>query len=123
MGFVDYETFRGELSLARDLCVCTVLVRGSLYHGADNRCATLFLTDKSIFLEEAGDAGRLRRIGLNSARAEKTGFAVWECIRISYLELEGESVIYVCPFTGDRRMPKKDHIMMERIVDLIEDAG
>ena len=115
---VDFELILDEAESANSLEVMPVLVRSSLLHGADNSPEMAIITDKVLYFggsESMG--GRFKRISLNSVvGSSKAGILLWECVRLTHMELEGEKTVYLCPFTGSPSAPRKDREFMELLL-------
>ena len=111
---VGFELILDEVESADSVEVMPVLVRSSLLHGADNRPEIAIITDKVLYFGGSrARGGQFKRIPLNSVVASsKAGVLLWECVRLTHMELDGERTVYLCPFTGSPSLPRKDQESM-----------
>lgn len=107
-----------ELTDVSFLKMMPALVRTSLVSGSDNRPALLVLTDTTLYIGGTRfTAGRYSRIPLRSiVDAKKSGTSLWECIKVTHLEVAGEKTIYICPFSGKAQTPKKDGQQLQELL-------
>lgn len=117
---VDFGVVKEELKHAGYMHVFPVLVRSSLFHGSDNRPATMIVTDKCIYWGGTVDRGNtFQRIPVKSINClRKSGKTLWECIHISHMEIDGAKDLFVCPFKGEPSVPEKDMDSFELLLSL-----
>ncbi len=118
MPVVDFKLVKEEMEEAQDMNVMQVLIRSSLAHGADNTPHLLILTDKAIYWGGTADmANEFNRISLASVIESKmAGRSLWETVKLTHMEIDGEKTIYITPFIGEFHMPEKDMESMELLI-------
>ena len=118
MPAIDFDGMMEEIGDAQSMTVMQALVRSKLAHGADNRPAMLVLTENTLFWGGSeATGGRFNRIPLKSiVKSGRAGRFIWECIKVTHMEVEGERTVYVCPFSGDPAKPRKDRESMEYLL-------
>jgi hypothetical protein len=116
---VSSDSVFEEVGQSSDIRFMSALVRSSLFHGADNKPALLILTKDALFYGGSNAMrGRFQRVPLRSVvESSKAGSLLWECVKLTHMELEGEKTVYLCPFTGSPAMPKKDSESMDELIN------
>jgi|GEM_PF-4615500 len=124
MPIIDFKSVKEELDEAEHMHIMQVLVRGSLTHGADNRPYLLIMTDKVIYWGGTPDLqNRFNRIPISSVmEAAIAGRYMWESIKLTHMEIEGERTVYITPFKGDYSRPEKDAESMDLILGRLCDG-
>ena len=118
MALVDFGLVSDELALADDMWVMKALVRGSLLNPASNRPGVLVLTDKVLYWGGTPKMmSRFHRVPLKSVTSvNRVGRFIWECVKLTHLDIEGEKSLYICPFKGDCGKPKRDDASISQLI-------
>lgn len=118
---VDFDKIHEMVGESDDLRIMQVLVRSSLASGADNIPALAIVSKDALYYggsEAMG--GKFKRVSRRSiVKSRKVGKAVWECIELKHMEIDGERTIYVCPFSGHPNRPIKDDAAMAYLLEFL----
>ncbi|MCX6695112.1 MAG: hypothetical protein NTU61_02285 [Candidatus Altiarchaeota archaeon] len=117
MSLLKFDSIRNELMKDGEFESLLVLVRDGMYSFRTQIPALLLLTDEVLFYGGcAATESRFKRIPLKSIHSVAVrGWHSFKCVEVKYLGMEGERMIFFCPFTGEPHQPKIDVKKMKEL--------